>query len=160
MSGPGLNWREFSAVRPDLAEAGKQLFYQYGVGLAFLSTVRLDGGPRVHPMCPLLSEDRLTAFLIPSPKSDDLRRDARYAMHSFPADEDEDAFYLTGAAREIDDPDLRARLERAYLDERPQLVDLDLAGQSLFEFLVGTAMHTRTTGHGDPAPRHVVWTAP
>jgi hypothetical protein len=36
--------------RPDLADASRALLYQFGVGLAFLSTVRPDGGPRVHPV--------------------------------------------------------------------------------------------------------------
>src|SRR6266704_3965772 len=40
--------------RPDFADAGRALLYQFGVGLAFLATVRRDGGPRVHPVCPLI----------------------------------------------------------------------------------------------------------
>jgi len=32
--------------------------------------------------------------------------------------------------------------------------------QDLFEFLIERCLLTRTTGHGDPSPRHVVWTAP
>ncbi|HEY5859818.1 MAG TPA: hypothetical protein VIX62_05995, partial [Actinomycetota bacterium] len=73
MTGPGLDWREFSALRPDLADAGKQLLYQFGVGLAFLGTVRADGGPRLHPFCPVI-DDGLFAFIVPSPKRDDLHR--------------------------------------------------------------------------------------
>ena len=48
-----VTWGGFSLERPDLAEAGRGLLYQFGVGLAFLATVRRDGGPRVHPMCPI-----------------------------------------------------------------------------------------------------------
>jgi hypothetical protein len=44
-----LRWTEFQRVRPDLAEAGRRLLYQFGVGLAFLATLRADGGPRLHP---------------------------------------------------------------------------------------------------------------
>ena len=66
------SWQEFEAARPDLAAAGQQLFYQFGVGLAFLSTVRPDGGPRLHPMCPVLVSGRLGAHIIPSRKRDDL----------------------------------------------------------------------------------------
>lgn len=36
-----------SADRADLAAAGSTLLYQHGVGLAFLATVRSDGGTRV-----------------------------------------------------------------------------------------------------------------
>ncbi len=32
-------------MRPDLAEAGRSLLYQHGVGLAFLATVRAEGRP-------------------------------------------------------------------------------------------------------------------
>ena len=46
-----LSWQHFASARPDLAEGGKSSLYQFGVGLAFLSTVRPDGGPRLHPLC-------------------------------------------------------------------------------------------------------------
>jgi hypothetical protein len=58
-----LRWAEFQRVRPDLAEAGRRLLYQFGVGLAFLATVRADGGPRLHPMCPLVTDDALLGDL-------------------------------------------------------------------------------------------------
>jgi hypothetical protein len=154
---PEVQWAELERVRPDLATAGRELLYAFGVGLAFLSTVRRDGGPRVHPMCPVIHDGRLLAFLIPSPKARDLRRDPRYAMHSFPMENNEDAFYLTGDAREVHDTDHRAGIERLYLDERPHVPDLDLSDQDLFEFFIEMAMLTRTTGHGDPSPRHDIW---
>ena len=54
------------------------LLYQFGVGLAFLATVRRDGGPRVHPMCPLIHQGGLYGFFVPGPKQADLHRDGRY----------------------------------------------------------------------------------
>ena len=134
--------------------------YQFGVGLAFLATVRSDGGPRVHPMCPLIAESGLFAFLIPSPKRDDLLRDGRYAMHSFPADENEDAFYLTGVAEPVAAGELRRQLQTQYLDERrlrepPKEFD----EQELFAFHVDRCLYTVTTGHGDAEPRHRIWNA-
>jgi hypothetical protein len=33
---PVLSWAEFARARPDLAEAGRRLLYQFGVGLGFL----------------------------------------------------------------------------------------------------------------------------
>lgn len=114
----GLGWSEFSAVEPELAMACRSLMYQYGVGLAFLATVRRDGGPRVHLMCPLIGNHGLFAFLIPSPKRGDLHRDPRYAMHSFPAEENEDAFYLTGRAGSVGDPGVRGHLQDQFLEER------------------------------------------
>src|SRR5688572_18644370 len=77
-------WTEFRDARPDLAEAGRGLFYQWNVGLGFLSTVRKDGGPRCHPMCPVITDDGLFALIEPDgPKRYDLERDGRYALHCF-----------------------------------------------------------------------------
>ena len=156
-----MTWGEFQAARPDLAEAGRGLFYQFGVGLAFLSTVRPDGGPRVHPMCPIIVGDHLYAFIVPSPKRADLSRDGRYAMHCFPPAQNEDAFYITGRAEPRHDPELRERVARLFFEERgvaeapPQA-----AHDRLFEFFIDSCLLTRTTGHGDWEPRHTVWRAP
>jgi hypothetical protein len=80
-----VTWGELRSSRPDLADAGWQLLYRVGVGLAYLATVGRDGAPRVHPFCPLITEVDLFAFLVPSPKREDLLRDHRYSMHSFRA---------------------------------------------------------------------------
>lgn len=155
-------WRDLTELRPDLASDGRDLLYQHGVGLAFLATVRTDGGPRLNPMCPVMVDDRVFAFIVPGPKCRDLERDGRYAMHSFPCPDNEDAFMLTGDARRVDDADLRARLVAQFLAERSQIPMQaeDLATQTLFEFSVDRVLLTRTTGHGDPAPQHTVWHAP
>jgi hypothetical protein len=113
-----LRWAEFQRVRPDLAEAGRRLLYQFGVGLAFLATVRADGGPRLHPICPLVTDDALLGFLQPSPKRGDLRRDGRYALHAFPPDDNEDAFYLSGRAVPVDDRTRRRAATAQFLAER------------------------------------------
>ena len=135
--------------------------YQYGVGLAFLATVRSDGGPRVHPMCPLIAESGLFAFLIPSPKRDDLHRDGRFAMHTFPADDNEDAFFLTGTAELVDDDRQRRALEAQFLEERGLTQPPEgFEEQELFAFQIERCLHTLTTGHGDPEPRHRTWRAP
>jgi len=156
---PTVTW---AGVPHDLASAGEELLYQFGVGLGFLATVRSDGGPRVHPMCPLLHEAGLYGFLVPSPKRDDLLRDGRFSIHSFPSEENEDAFYITGRARMIEAPDIRDALLTRYLEERPKLSlsSVDLDEQVLFEFHIATCLLTCTSGHGDPAPAHTVWHAP
>jgi len=154
-----LTWNEFRAAEPELAEAGRALLYQFGgVGLAFLGTVRADGGPRLHPMCPILRPDGLFGLLEPSPKLNDLRRDRRCALHSFPPAQNEDAFYVTGRVELPADPALREAVDRAFLAER----HLDgpppgFSEQTLVEFRIGTCLLTRTTGHGDWAPKHTVW---
>jgi hypothetical protein len=112
-------------------------------------------------MCPVLADDRVFAFIVPGPKCRDLERDGRYAMHSFPCDDNEDAFMLTGDARRVADVELRRRLVAQFLGERSTLsmTEADLEAQTLFEFDVDRVLLTRTTGHGDPAPRHTVWHA-
>jgi len=152
-------WRDLTEQRPDLTGAGRDLLYQFGVGLAYLSTVRPDGGPRLNPICPLLADDRVFAFIVPGPKCRDLARDGRYALHSFPCADNEDAFMLTGRATVVDDPPLRARLVAQFLAERADLGMSEdaLADQTLVEFDVDRVLLTRTTGHGDPAPQHTVW---
>lgn len=62
------SWAAFEAAAPKLAARGHQFFYMYGVGMGFLATVRRDGGPRLHPICPILTEDALFAHIIPGPK--------------------------------------------------------------------------------------------
>ena len=153
-----LGWTAFAAAEPELAAAGRAMLYQFGVGLAFLATVRSDGAPRVNPMCPLIDETGLYAFLVPGPKRHDLHRDGRYAMHSFPTDDDEDAFSIAGSARPLDDADRRRTLAARFLEERrwtapPEGFDQ----QELFVFELDRCLLTRTTGHGDPDPQHRIW---
>ena len=156
-----VGWGEFTRQRPDMAAGGRELLYRVGVGLAFLGTVRRDGGPRVHPMCPLLTEDGIYAFIIPSPKRADLRRDGRYSLHCYPPPDNEDAFYISGRAAEVDDAGLRSRLADQFVAERAQFhVPAPAADDVLFEFLIDRCLLTRTTGHGDPRPNHEVWVAP
>lgn len=155
----GVSWSHFRDERPEMAVAGQELLYQFGVGLAFLGTVRADGGPRLHPICPLLTDESMYAFIISSPKLNDLARDGRYALHSYPRENDEDAFYVTGTSSEVVNQELRNALERQFFEERPtiELPDGSLDEQTLIEFFIDTCLVTRTVGHGDPNPRHEIW---
>ena len=69
-----VSWRVFTQQQPDMAAQGTSLLYQHGVGLGYLATSRHDGHPPVHPMCPLITDDGLFAFIVPSPKQRDLKR--------------------------------------------------------------------------------------
>ena len=157
-----VSWQEFHGTRPDLADAARALLYQFGVGLAFLATTRRDGGPRVHPICPVLADGRLFALIVPSPKLEDLRRNGGFALHSFPCPDNEDAAYLTGRASLVGDAAIRPAVVRQFLSERSQLPisETDLADQTLVEFAIETCLITTSTGHGDPHPVHTVWHAP
>jgi hypothetical protein len=156
-----LSWKQFSEVRPDLATLGASLLYEFGsIGLGFLATVRADGGPRVHPICPLLTDEGLYGFIVPGPKLDDLRRDTRYALHceTFPPPRHDDAFYVTGRASERDDPILRAALTDQFLHERQ--LDEPWAGfddQALVEFGVERCLVTLTDARDGFPAGHTTW---
>jgi hypothetical protein len=156
-----LTWKEFSEVRPDLAEAARSLYYQFGgVGLGMLGTVRKDGGPRMHPMCPVITDDGLYAFIEPGPKRYDLDRDGRYALHCHPPDKNEDAAYITGRAERRDDLELLERVHAQFWSERPHVPNPPPADVAYFyEFLIEACMITRTTGFGDFNPQHTIWRA-
>lgn len=155
-------WSDFGAAAPRLAGRARELLYQVGVGLGFLGTVDPSGGPRVHPLCPIICDGELYLLVVPGPKRRDLERDGRFALHSFPCVDNEDAVYLTGRAVAIDDqPELRAVVEQQFLDERSTIPipRESLAEQGLFRLDVERCLVTTTTGHGDPAPQHEVWRA-
>ena len=112
-------------------------------------------------MCPILTDDDLYAFIVPSPKRLVLHRDGRYALHSFPADKNEDAFYLTGRVELISDNDKRKALTSQFAMERGiSEPPTELATWELFSLDIESTLLTRTTGHGDPAPHHTVWHLP
>ena len=138
---------------PHLAEAGRRLLYQFGVGLAFLATVRADGGPRLHPMCPLVTDDALLGFLQPSPKRGDLHRDGRYALHAFPPDDNEDAFYVGGRAVLVDDRTRRRAATAQFLAERKlKAAPPDFNAQDLFEFHLERCLWTQTSAMATGTP--------
>jgi len=149
-----VTWSEFENDAPDMAEAGKKLLYQFGVGLGFLATLRKDGAPRLHPICPTVVDGRLYALIGPTPQRADLKRDGRYALHTFPATEVDDEFLVMGRAKFIDDPaiadkvrtDLTSRGMKSTNDEVP------------FEFGVERVMHAKYPGgHGTWPPKYSIW---
>lgn len=138
------SWSEFAADEPRLADAIRLLMQQYGPGFGYLATVRADGGPRVHPVSPVITDEGLFCFIIDSPKRRDLERDGRYALHSFPPEESDDEAYVAGLARPVTDPARVARLAAAHRAE-PR------ADWRLFEFTVDVAMLARR-GHDVSGP--------
>src|SRR5690349_9410321 len=96
-------WGEFDTAAPQLAARGRALLYQYGPPLGYLATVRADGGPRVHPFCPVVAEGGLWAYILRrSPKGADLRRDPRYALHAFAPKDVDDEFFVRGRAEPVE----------------------------------------------------------
>jgi hypothetical protein len=148
-----LSWGRFRRSAPDLAAAGRALLYRGGVGLAYLGTVRGDGGPRVHPVSPLLVEEGLYTLLTVSPKLEDLLRDRRFALHSFPMGAGAEAFYVTGRAQFPREEGLRRSVAAAFVAERaPAAPPPGFAQHVLVELLVGTCVLSR-------AGQYVTWAA-
>jgi hypothetical protein len=157
-----VTWGQLRELAPELADAGRRMLYQYGeVGLAFLGTVTRAGDPRVHPVCPVVTYEGLYVLVVPSPKREDLLRGSSFALHTFPAEDNEDAFYVTGRARRIDDVDTGRRIQSQFLAERGwRMLPAGSSDQMPFELDIDRILLTRTEGHGDPAPRHRTWCAP
>src|SRR5215468_12272985 len=152
-----VRWSEFAAASPDMARAGRELLNQFGPGLAFLATVRADGAPRLHPVCPVLAGGRLYVLITAeSPKRRDLERDGRYALQTFPQPKPgSDEFYLAGTALLVDDATDRAAIFR---DAKHQAQPSEIA----FELRIERALHTRWESPLTPQMRPVQrkWRAP
>jgi hypothetical protein len=150
-----VSWRELEAEAPDLAAAGRALLYQYGPGLGYLATVRKDGGPRVHPFCPLIVDGHVCAYIGHSPKLADLLRDGRYALHTFPKRDGDDEFYITGHAHRVDDPERRAAVSAAIAAQGT----MHGADDVLFQFDIERAMHAAYShqGPGSWPPAYTIW---
>ena len=154
-----IRWSEFAALRPDLEPVARGMLYQHGLGLGFLATVRADGGPRVHPICPVLAEN-LYAFIVPGPKLADLRRDGRYALCSetcAPPRHD-DNVYLTGTIEELVDPPLRERLTAQILTERSMSEPWPgFEKEPMLELHLDRVLVTLTEARDGLTAGHTVW---
>ncbi len=151
-----IAWKEFAEANPTLAEAGLNQLFQYGVGLAFLATVRSGGSPRLHPVCRVLSDSHLYVLVIPnSPKRWDLERDGRYSLQAFPQDRpDSNESYLSGIAHLVND----AEEKGAVLTDAKHHASAD---EILFELLIEGAMLTTWEGFGTSEyhSKHTIWKA-
>ena len=152
-------WSEFEQSNPTMAAAGRKLLYQYGVPLGYIATVRKDGGPRVHPFCPTLSEGRLYGLIAHSPKQGDLLRDGRYAIHSFPVQDRDDEFYLTGRAIHRQDSALAGHVRAAFVATGGTSTNDEL----LFEFDIEHVLLATYKKRGEPnnwPPLYTKWHSP
>ena len=147
-------WNEFETDAPDIAAAGRQMLYQFGVGLAFLATLRKDGAPRLHPICPTIVDGHLYALIGPTPKRADLRRDGRYALHTFPPVDVDDEFLVMGRAMFIDSAAVADKV-RADLVGRGMTTTND---ELPFDFRIESVMHAKYPGgHGTWPPKYSIW---
>lgn len=156
-----ITWNDFKREQPALAAVGRDQFYQHGMGLGFLATVRKNGDPRVHPVCPVISAAGLHVLILPGPKRGDLRRDGRYSLHTemFPPPRQDDGFAVSGTAAEITDPAtweiVRAQVISDFGELWPEYDTL-----TLFELSVASCLLTLTQP-GDGFPKGpTIWRAP
>jgi hypothetical protein len=99
------HWSDLEAAEPAIAAAARRLLWIPGLGFGYLATVRADGGPRIHPVNLAIVDGRLVAFVGPSPKLRDLRRDGRFALHATGSADENDEVAITGVALERNDDD-------------------------------------------------------
>ena len=149
-----VTWSEFAKARPDLAAIGQRLLYQYKVGYAFLATVRKDGAPRLHPVCPALADTGFYIFIAESPKKADLLRDGRYALHTFPPEEGDEEFNCSGRAKLVEDSKVREKVVAVY--HRVPHED-----EALFELQIERVLHTTWENWATPKsrPQRTWWCA-
>ena len=124
-----MSWRELEAESPQLASLG---FEKLNRVIVYLAMIKKDGSPRLNPVTPFIGEGMLFMFTEPtSPKIGDLRRDGRYVMHcSVTREGPLIEYFVSGVAREITDPVVRAQAES--IAAAPVVDDTYV----LFEFLV------------------------
>lgn len=137
--GPADSWGAFAAAHPTLAAFGAERLNR---APAYLATVRADGRPRVHPVTPIVSANRLFVFMEPtSPKGKDLELHNGYALHCGVPDMSGTGgeFHVSGTATRAEDPESRAEAAAAAAY---QPADRYI----LFELRIGEA---RANSYGD-----------
>lgn len=151
-------WQVFAAERPDLAEIGEGLFYQdLEYALGYLATVAPDGGPRVHPVFPVLAIGQLWLFIVNiSPKYRDLLWNGQFALHALPTAVGGQEFQIRGRAAEVIDQDVRRQVVDAT-EDRQGTADFE----SLFLCELRSVLFTKWEDWGTDSawPSHFKWQA-
>lgn len=100
-----VDWAHFEASNGELAEHVQRRLTR---GLCYLSTIRPDGFPRVHPVGVHVRSGQLMVPMTPtSPKGADIRRNGCFALHCAVEDNQGGGgeVLVTGVGSEIDAPD-------------------------------------------------------
>ncbi len=138
-----MRWREFAEDCPELATLAAERFRRDE--LVLVGTLRPDGSPRVSAIEPDVAAGELFLGMMPdSVKADDLLRDPRVTVHSWPPGKDnqDGDIKLYGRAVEVTDPAVKRDYEDAIFARtawRPKepyhcfVVDVDSAGMVRFD---------------------------
>ena len=146
-----LAWRDFVAEAPDLSAAVRSQLYYVGIGLGLLATVRPDGGPRLHPFCPIFSGDGFYGLILEaSPKCADLLRNPSVAIHGCQFPESPRAVLVRGVAVHQTEPALVAQVEDSFREVGGKSED-----HLLFEFRIECVTVVENPAQSSPA---VTWT--
>jgi hypothetical protein len=124
--------------------------------VSYLASIRRDGGPRLHPFCPILASGSLFAA-IPrsSPKGWDLRRDPRCVIHALPGPDDDELCVRARAYEVATDAPVRA-LVRDVVDRSGVGGMIEsVAADPLFEFELDQVDVARWLDIGQPGTRAV-----
>jgi uncharacterized pyridoxamine 5'-phosphate oxidase family protein len=141
-----MSWNKLESQAPEIAEFGKARLHNK---VAYLATIRKDGSPRIHPFTPIVGDGHFFVFMEPaSPKGHDLRRDKRFAVQCSVTDMSGESgeFIITGEAKFIEDPDLRAlAVKNAPYNpaERYILFEFDIESAVMTEYKERQPVHKR-----------------
>ena len=119
--------------------------------------MRPDGGPRLHPFCPIVAEGGLWAYILrASPKGGDLRRDPRFALHAFTPEDVDDEFFVRGRAEPTESsPELHAAIVAAAVPAQ-----VGAHEEQLFQLHLDRVLLSTYTHRGQWPPRYDRWVAP
>ena len=165
-----VTWREFESEAPDIAAVAAMLWPGITAlsrgelrppgtpwfPIAFLATARRDGGPRLHPFCPVLAAGRLFAA-IPrsSPKGEDLRRDPRCAIHALPGPDDDELAIRARATEAGQDAAVRAAIIAVITPSGVGGMIETVTDDPVFEFDIVRVDAARWLDIGQPGTRAV-----
>jgi hypothetical protein len=149
-----MSWKIFEEHAPTMATLGVERLNRK---IAYLSTLRKDGSPRLHPITPFIGNGMLFMFTEPSsPKIRDLRRDGRYALHcSVDRNEGEPLieFLVSGMAKVVNNMTVRRQVA-AEIAASPVVTD----EYFFFEFQVDNVLVVEYDRDGERTIRH--WHSP
>jgi hypothetical protein len=147
-------WAQFSEEDPEMAALGHRILAGYGI--AYLGTIRPDGGPRVHPISPVIIDGRIYIGLMPNtPKRHDIDRDPRCVVHTLPGPMDAEVC-LTAQAHRISDAEVETLIatapENVRIARDTVMYELDL------ERATCTTFESDDT-YARPKPTRTTWRA-
>lgn len=150
------SWAQFAEGNPEMAALGSKILRKYGI--AYIGTIRPDGGPRVHPISPAIVDGGIYVGVIPgTPKRRDLDRDPRCVLHTLPGPMDSEVC-LTARARRVPvekvEELIRAAPRHVHITRDVVLYELDIERATCTIFESDDASErpkpTRTSWHPQP----------